>query len=111
MSFPKNFDREKAKLRNQDIRRKIERGEIKIEYAKSSRRETLRPWVAKVLAALEHPEAFVTDESSIGDFFSFPYEKEDLDKIGEVSKSLGVPVAMKDYVVDVANRIRTGNMC
>ena len=43
MSFPKNFDREKASLRAQEIRRKIERGDIKIEYAKSTRTERIRP--------------------------------------------------------------------
>lgn len=93
-----------SKLRAQDIRRKIERGEIKIEYAKSTRREILRPWVTRVLEAIGHPEAFVTDESKIGDF----YNSWDTDKISELGKKLGVSVSMRDYVVNVANKLRIG---
>ena len=106
MSFPKNFDREKVSFRAQEIRRKIERGDIKIEYAKSTRTERIRPWISKVLEAVGHPEAFVTDESKIGDFFS----SDEAEKAVEIAKKLGVSVAMRDHVVDVANRIRVGHM-
>lgn len=94
--------REKTKLSARDISKKIERGEIKIVYAKSTRRETLRPWVAKVLEAIGHPEAFVTDESMVADFFF----EDCAERVEEVSKKLGVRVLPRDYVIDVANRVR-----
>ena len=91
-------------MNTKDIQRKIASGEIKITYAKSTRIETLRPWVAKVLAAVGHPEAFVTDESMIGDFAVCVADKaKEADK---VSKKLGVPVKAMSYVMDVANRLR-----
>jgi hypothetical protein len=94
-----------SKLNARDIQRKVNSGEIKVVYARSSRRETLRPWVQKVLEAVGHPEAFVTDESMIGDFF-FSEPK----KIEEVAKKLGVRATARDRVVDVASRLRTGQI-
>lgn len=94
-----------SKLNAKDIQRKINNGEIKVVYARSSRRETLRPWVQKVLEAIGHPEAFVTDESMVGDFF-FSEPR----KIEEVGRKLGVRVTARDYVIDVASRLRVGQM-
>jgi len=90
-----------------DIQKKIQRGEIKIEYAKRTRTETLRPWISKVLEAVGHPEAFVTDKSTVSDFFSMD---DRAGKAEEISKKLGVTLKLSDYIIDVANRIRTGGM-
>ena len=97
------------KLRAQDIQKKINSGEIRVVYAKSSRTETLRPWVTKVLEAIGHPEAFITDESTIRDFFIFDSDNFD-DRLAAIGKKLGTSVKLKDRVMDVANRIRIGQM-
>lgn len=90
-----------------DIQKKIQRGEIKIEYASRSHTERIRPWVQKVLEAVGHPEAFVTDKSTISDFFNI----DDRDgRAEEISKKLGVPLKLSDYVVDVANKVRLNTM-
>jgi hypothetical protein len=92
-----------------DIQKKIARGEIKIEYASRDRILALRPWVQKVLEAVGHPEAFVTNQSILSDFW--PMDKAERAVLAaEIGKKLGIRVRQSDYVVDVASRLRLGSL-
>lgn len=86
----------------EEIRRKIDRREIKIEYAKSSRETMLRSWISRVLDAVGHPGAFITSESLLCDFVGRDVEE----GIRSVEQKLGVRIGIKDKVMDVANRLR-----
>jgi hypothetical protein len=110
-------------------RPKIPHAEVKhrlgltIEAADERRTLALRPYVEKVLTALGHPEAFVTDESLISDFldhiWSDPKWTEtrrgwrrvsqvtiDPARLPQVIEKLGVPIDPNERVVDVALRLR-----
>jgi hypothetical protein len=68
----------------------------KIVFAPQDKIRELRPWVQSVLEAIGHPEAWVSDQSSVGDFCL------DDDELAEVSEILGVPVEHKSYIHDLA---------
>ena len=91
------------KTRASDIKRKIDRGEIKIVYACRDRVLALRQWVQKVLDAVGHPEAFITNESTLSDFWS---RSERAAAAEEVGKKLGMRVDPGEYVIDVASKLR-----
>jgi hypothetical protein len=63
--------------------------------------------ILKLLKALGHPAALVTDESIIGDFLmmgaSAPAAEEFLE---EVSRELGVEVGARDRLIDLAKDMR-----
>jgi len=88
-----------------DIEKKIARGEIKVEYASRDRVTILLPWVKKVLEAVGHPEAFVTNRSMLSDFWSMD-KAERAALAAETGKKLGIRVEPGDYVVDVASKLR-----
>jgi hypothetical protein len=54
--------------------------------------------VQRVLDALGHPEAFVTDESTVSDFVSNR-------QCRRVSATLGISVTVHDRIVDLALRL------
>lgn len=57
--------------------------------------------MGQILLALGHPEALVTDLSSLGDFDMEPLE------YALVEEALGVPILTdNDLLVDIARRIR-----
>jgi hypothetical protein len=89
--------------RTAEIARKIRSGEIQVTYVRSSRINDLRKWISKVLEAVGHPEAFVTDLSICSDFWD-QHAKEDGAK--NLSRKLGFRVAPGDRVVDVAGKLR-----
>lgn len=62
--------------------------------------ETLELYVERVLTALGHPEALVTDLSTIGDF-----ALED-DERSIASATLGVVLSDADYIYEVAQHLR-----
>jgi hypothetical protein len=95
------------KLSSHDIKRKIERGEIKVEYSAKTREEKLRPWIKKVLQAINKPDIFVTSDSVIRDVLS--KEERTVEKSKEISEKLRVPVSMKESIFDIANKIRVGH--
>ncbi len=74
--------------------------------------------VARILEAIGHPEAWVSDESSIGNFYPAldldATEEEITDRDGadevRLQRLLGVDVAMDDLLWQVAQRMREGPM-
>lgn len=100
----------------------------KIEFAPQRERGALNEWVERVVTALGHEGALVTDESMVSDFLEFggrPYrfrrgrkgpwierpgdpailaQNERL--LASVSMKLSVPVEEGDLIVDVARRLR-----
>lgn len=64
--------------------------------------------VAILLKALGHPEALVTDESTVSDFLDvFSSELQDK-QLKRLEKKLGFPVRESDYIWQVAETIRIG---
>jgi hypothetical protein len=98
---------EKRGTRASDIRRKIERGDIKIEYVSRDRVTVLFPWVKKVLEAIGRPEALVTNLSKVGDFFD---RDQRVDMSKTISQRLGVDVNPWDYVVDIAGKLKRNDL-
>lgn len=86
---------------------KLTRGRFKghtVELAPQHEVAALPDEIQRVLDALGHPEALVTDESRIGDFFDFG-DPEPPDT-RPIAAALGVPVDARDFIVDVALRLR-----
>ena len=71
-----------------------------IEFASQDAILALWPQVDRVLQAIGHPEAWVSDESQVGDF--------GLDDafLDEVAVELGVPVDQEDHLYAVAYRLK-----
>lgn len=90
-----------------EIARKIRSGEIQVTYARSTRINDLRKWVGQVLEALGHPEAFVTDLSTLGDFWERGEREAQARKL---SSRLGFRVEPSDRVVDVAGKLRLAKL-
>ncbi|BFU90863.1 MAG: hypothetical protein NTAFB01_20500 [Nitrospira sp.] len=72
----------------------------RIELASTVLVDTLESYVELVLNALDHPEALVTDLSTIGDFGL------DDDERCAASAKLGVALSDADYIYEVAQRLR-----
>jgi hypothetical protein len=80
------------------IRQAAEDGHV--ELASTVLVDTLKSYVELVLKALKHPEALVTDLSTIGDFGL------DDDERSSASALLGVTLSHTDYIYEVAQRLR-----
>ena len=100
----------------------------KIELASQRERDAIDEWVARVLLAVGHELALVTDESRVSDFLEVggrphrirhgrkgpwlerPGDQAILERneqlLASVSAKLGVPVDEGDFIVDVARRLR-----
>lgn len=72
----------------------------RIELASTVSIEALESYVELVRTALGHPEALVTDLSTIGDFGL------DDDDRSSASAKLGVSLSDADYIYEVARRLR-----
>jgi len=72
----------------------------RIELASTVLVETLESYIEGILTAFGHPEALVTDLSTIGDF-----GLED-DERSAASSRLGVTLSDADYIYEVAQRLR-----
>lgn len=72
----------------------------RIELASTVLVGTLEPYVDLVLEALDHPEALVTDLSTVGDFGL------DDDERSVASDRLGVPLSDAAYLYEIARRLR-----
>lgn len=80
--------------------KKIER----IELASQSKIDQFQEYVDAVLEALGHPEALVTDESKIWDFYPFKEGRED--SLKKLSDKLGFQITTKDYIWEIAEQLR-----
>jgi hypothetical protein len=79
----------------------------KFEMAPQVRIEALDFYVQKILDALGHPEALVSDESQINDFSDWGASKENRDAWAlELSDKLGLPVERKEFIPDVALKLK-----
>jgi len=67
------------------------------ELAPQEKVNALDKYVDRILEVLGHPEALVTDESTIWDFLALEPER-----LKEISEKLGVKVETGDYLIDVA---------
>jgi hypothetical protein len=78
--------------------------EQRFERTPANRVRQYRSEIDRILAALGHPEAFVTDESRLRDF---PLrEDDDGPSLTELRIDLGVRVRRDDRLVDIAQRMR-----
>jgi hypothetical protein len=79
-------------------------GEQPFEPAPSTLVQQYRREIDQILEALGHPEAFVTDASSLGDF---PLRDDDEGpSLTELRIDLGVRVRRDDRLVEIAERMR-----
>ena len=72
----------------------------RIELASTVLVDAVETYVERVVDALGHPEALVTDLSTIGDFGL------DADERSAVSAKLGLTLSDDDYVYEIARRLR-----
>ena len=82
---------------------------IKFELAAQDKVNELRPYIDKILKALGHSEALVTDESYITDFMPFLGSmggKEVFEKFSKKMKKMGIEVKLEDSVIEVAERLK-----
>jgi hypothetical protein len=93
-------------LSPEEFQRRMRAGELSIESASTNRVQAYRPEIDRILRALGHPEAFVTDESCLRDFPLRDDEDVPLPWLTDVEIDLGVRVRRDDYLVDVAQRMR-----
>jgi hypothetical protein len=78
----------------------------KIEIAPSKKIEKLGKWVDQVLKIIGFPEALVTDESSLFDFFDMTSKEKDEDiLLTKWGKKLGFKVKGTDKIWQVADRL------
>ena len=82
----------------------MNRENITIVSASKDNIELFQPYVVKVLDAIGHPEAWVTDESSIGDFL--PLGKDYQEFVNDVATNLGIGINKGDFIVDIAMRLK-----
>lgn len=69
----------------------------------------MEPYVEQVLAAVGHPEAFVTDESTLGDFMSACDAEEKHQWLQRVAKLLDLgSVSPSEHIWQVAKRVMQG---
>ena len=78
----------------------------KIELASQDEVSQLEPYIDKVLEALGHPEALVTDESYVSDFLCIVDEKETDLELKKACKKLNLSFKKADSIVDVARRVK-----
>jgi hypothetical protein len=72
----------------------------RIELASTVLVDTLESYVEQVLEALGHPEALMTDLSTIGDFGLEDEER------AAASAKLGGTLSDDDYIYEIARRLR-----
>lgn len=82
---------------------------VKFELASQDKVEELQPYIDKVLKALGHSGALVTDESYISDFLPFlgsMGREEAFVKFSKKMDKMGVKVYFIDSIIDVAERLK-----
>ena len=93
------------KLSDEEVKKRldgIKTGKTKIVFAEQKKVEILKPYVDRVLEAIGHPEAWISDRSSIGDFRQGDYQE----FVNDVAAKLGIGINKGDYLVDIAMRLK-----
>ena len=80
--------------------------DTKFELAGRDKVTILDKYVAKILKALGHPEALVTDESMVSDFLDIFDAKERIKQSNKVKKIVKVDIFPGDYIWEVAERMK-----
>ena len=92
----------------------------RLQFASQDRISELWPYVQRVLEALGHPEAWVSDESTVGDFLEWVgtgefdedgIELAELAGEGEVLEDLHARLGLEeieanDYIWEIARRLK-----
>jgi len=78
----------------------------KIVLAPQDKIKELEPYMDKVLNALGHPEALVTDESMVTDFLDIFDKDSRVKQIKKTQKKIKVDIFPGDYIWEVAERIK-----
>lgn len=85
---------------------KLANGEIKVHPAPQIQTKALSVYVMRVLEAVGHPEAWVSDASSIGDFRPMFGKHADYQEfLDEVSLKLAMQVKKGEGIVNIAMRL------
>ncbi len=82
--------------------------QINIDASEQVNRPELVPYINRILNAIEHPEAFITDESNLYDFGDFSDIKE-RKLINVVRNNFGLTVEIDEPFWKIAERIRENN--
>jgi hypothetical protein len=80
----------------------------KVTFAAQKRVGDLHPYVKKVMRAIGHGEAWVSDESKLSDFMSVVKMDRTRDERvikNKLKNEFNLDVAVTEYVVDVAERL------
>ena len=77
--------------------------EGKVEFAPTAGVDLHEEAVQRVLEALGHPDAWVSDESMVADFEGWGEDRAAW--LQQVSKALGFEVKTGDYIIDIAGRL------
>ena len=85
---------------------KFDISKSKISFASSDRIDLYREEEDCVLRFLNHPEAMVTDLSTVGDFVMNYDDEEDSKELAELSKKLGFEVQLNTTLVDICEKLR-----
>ena len=107
MKNPRKYTDRKALSPDKAL--KFVRGCVKkkrVVLASDDKGEVNYGYVMKVLEALGHPEALVTDESEVYDFMLGMDEKKEKKWLSALGKRLGVEVQGNDYIWEVAKKIQ-----
>ena len=79
----------------------------KFEIAPQSKLDKIEDeWIKKTLKIIGHPEAMITDESMVGDFFYPSNEAFRIRKIKALSKKFCFEIKKSDYIWHVAKKLK-----
>lgn len=84
------------------LSRAVASGKTKIVWAENEKVDDLQPWVDLILKANGIKRAYVSDQSTMGDFYVHNAEA----RHSEVQERLGIAFEPTDYVHEVAKRLR-----
>jgi hypothetical protein len=78
---------------------------IKFELASQDKVKKMRTYMHKIVTALGHSEALVTDESMVSDFLDIFDKEERTKQIKKAKKKIKVDICPGDYLWEVAERM------
>ncbi len=85
---------------------KFDISKCKISFASSDKIDLYLEEADCVLRFLNHPEAMVTDLSTVGDFVMNYDDEEDVKQLEKLSKKLGFEVKLNTTLVDICEKLR-----